>query len=158
MSVTNTLLAELKRSGIVVSLHGENIKVESESGPLSEKVREFLKGKKQDIIRDLRETKGGIYAGADLEEAVSDYKREGYLKIYSTVLAEEIYLVRGSETAKQVPEKNLPVYRENEIPALKDLNPDDLKFLHNGKVIFGGEVQGNGDFFHGIEKYYKNLN
>jgi len=158
MSVTNTLLAELKRSGIVVALQGENLKVESENGPISEEVRELLKGKKQEIIRDLRETKGGIYAEADLEEAVSDYKREGCLKIYSTVLAEEIYLVRGSETAKQVPEKNLPVYRENEIPALKDLNPDDLKFLHNGKVIFGGVVQDEGNLFPSMAKYYKNLN
>lgn len=71
-------------------------------------------------------------------EAVTLYKMQGWIRIHSSYLAKDIYLKKNKWT--KVPNRELAVYTENEIKALKDLSKEELMTLHDAKVIFQGTI------------------
>lgn len=79
-----------------------------------------------------------------IEQALKDYKLDGYLKIFSTKLNREIYLARDGKVKSRVPDKSLQVFLESEIETLKGLNPDELMLMLEAKAIlnFNGLIEG----------------
>ena len=75
-----------------------------------------------------------------IQQAREDYSRFGYIKIYSTVLDQAIYLARDEQIAKRVPDQRLPVYTEAELECLQGLELAEAKVLMEGKIIFGGSI------------------
>ena len=78
-----------------------------------------------------------------LPQAVKEYKRYGYVKIWSTVLDEPIYLAKDKETGKRVPDRHLPVFTEEDLKALdaKTLTPQEAKAIILTKAVFGGSIE-----------------
>ena len=73
-------------------------------------------------------------------QAATDYKRDGYVKIYSTVLSRAVYMAKNKQAAKQVPDKSLPVFLESEIRACNGLDREEAKILLEAKIIFEGTI------------------
>ena len=122
------LLSKLTAQGIALFSDHPNLKIRSES-PINDGIREALKKRKPEILKAL-----------DISQAVADYKREGFIKIFSAYLGQSIYLAKDKRVAKKVPDKALPVYLEDEIKELKDLSVNELRTLHEAKRIFGGKL------------------
>ena len=78
-----------------------------------------------------------------LPQAVKEYKRYGYIKIWSTVLDEAIYLAKDKETGKRVPDQRLPVFTEEDLKELdaKTLTPQEAKIIMLTKSVFGGSIK-----------------
>jgi len=78
-----------------------------------------------------------------LPQAVKEYKRYGYIKIWSTVLDEAIYLAKDEKTGKRVPDKCLPVFTEEDLKELdaKTLTPQEAKIIMLTKSVFGGSIK-----------------
>ena len=78
-----------------------------------------------------------------LPQAVKEYKRYGYIKIWSTVLDEAIYLAKDEETGKRVPDQRLPVFTEDDLKELdaKTLTPQEAKLIMSTKSVFGGSIK-----------------
>ena len=78
-----------------------------------------------------------------LPQAVKEYKRYGYIKIWSTVLDEAIYLAKDEKTGKRVPDKCLPVFTEEDLKELdaKTLTPQEAKLIMSTKSVFGGSIK-----------------
>jgi len=75
-----------------------------------------------------------------VQQAVKDYRKFGFIKIHSTVLGQCLYLVRDKKTAKQVPDGSLPVYTEDEVKSLKGLSREEARVLMEAKIIFNGMI------------------
>ena len=73
-----------------------------------------------------------------VENATELFKERGWIQIYSTYLESNIYLVR--DDAIRVPDPSIPKYTQAEIQSLKDLTLDELKTLHEAKVLFKGKI------------------
>ena len=73
-----------------------------------------------------------------VEEATKLFKERGWIQIYSTYLESTIYLVR--DDAIRVPDSSIPKYTQAEMQSLKDLTLDELKTLHEAKVLFKGKI------------------
>ena len=73
-----------------------------------------------------------------VQQAAKDYKRDGYVKIWSTFLKEPIYLVKDKSV--RVPDPSISSYCQNEVETLKGLTIDEVKTLHEAKVIFKGSI------------------
>jgi hypothetical protein len=76
-----------------------------------------------------------------LQQARKDYERYGYIKIFSTVLNQVVYLVRDQSVAIRVPDLSLPVFTESELKCLQGLEPDEAKLLMESKIIYGGTIR-----------------
>jgi len=78
-----------------------------------------------------------------LPQAVKEYKRYGYIRIWSTVLDEAIYLAKDEETGKRVPDQRLPVFTEDDLKELdaKTLTPQEAKLIMSTKSVFGGSIK-----------------
>ena len=72
-----------------------------------------------------------------IQQAKSDYKRYGYIKIFSTHLDQAVYLARDERVAKRVPDQSLPVFTETELECLQGLELAEAKVLMEGKMVFG---------------------
>ena len=124
------LLLGLAEKGISVSLDGGNLRLRSmKTGLITSEVKATLSQRKPEIVKTLRN-----------DQAIEDYRKNGFIKIFSCFLNKTIFLARDKKAAEQVPEKNLPVYFENEIEALKDLSIEELRTLHDAKCIFRGTI------------------
>ena len=73
-------------------------------------------------------------------QAAKDYKRDGFIKIYSTVLSRAVYMAKNEQAAKRVPDKSLPVFLESEVLTCKGLTTEEVKVLLEAKVIFKGTI------------------
>ena len=73
-------------------------------------------------------------------QTARDYKRDGFIKIYSTVLSRAVYMAKNKQAANRVPDKTLPIYLESEIQACKGLSREETKILLEAKIIFGGVI------------------
>jgi len=73
-------------------------------------------------------------------QAAKDYKLDGYIKIYSTVLEQDIYFAQDERMAKRVLDQNLPVFTEDELKCLQGLKQDEAKTIMEGKLVFGGSI------------------
>ncbi len=78
-----------------------------------------------------------------LPEAVKEYKRYGYIKIWSTVLDEAVYLAKDEKTGKRVPDQRFPVFTEDDLKELdaKTLTPQEAKLIMSTKSVFGGSIK-----------------
>jgi hypothetical protein len=73
-----------------------------------------------------------------LEEIVCRYRDRGWIQIYSGYLNRSVYFVKNKST--RVPDPSIPRYTKQETEALRGLTLDELKTLHEVKVIFKGEI------------------
>jgi hypothetical protein len=147
-----TLICDLSEQGIKLSVNQGNLKVDAPKGRVTPDVLRVLKDRKPEIIKELKGVDGefqfgktaSLYRGAKLpnrihlDEAIHLYLERGWIQIYSTYLESNIYLVR--DDAIRVPDPSIPKYTQAEIQSLKDLTLDELKTLHEAKVLFKGKI------------------
>jgi hypothetical protein len=75
---------------------------------------------------------------AHINEAIRLFREKGWVKIFSGYLDCSIYLTRNKFI--KVPDTAIPRYTQAELDALKGLSLDELKTLHEAKVLFGGTI------------------
>jgi len=75
-----------------------------------------------------------------IEQAVKDYRQYGYLKIFSTVLGEAVYLACDDRAAKRVPDRNIAVFLESDLEAVNGLSFEESKTLLEAKFLLGGRI------------------
>mgnify|MGYP000504110539 FL=1 len=73
-----------------------------------------------------------------VENATELFKERGWIQIYSGYLKQSIVLVRDEKV--KVSDPSIPKYTQAEIQSLKDLTLDELKTLHEAKVLFKGKI------------------
>ena len=73
-----------------------------------------------------------------IEEATRLYQKRDWIQIFSGYLNQSIYLVKNKST--RVPDPSIPKYTKEETEALRGLTLDELKTLHEAKVIFKGKI------------------
>ena len=147
-----TLICDLSEKGVKLSVISGDLKVEAPKGKVTSNILGVLKNRKPEIIRELQSPEDDIQFGklADpyssaklpnrihLEEAVSLYQKRGWVQIFSGYLKQNIYLVKNKAT--RVPDPSIPRYTKEETEALRGLSLDEIKTLHEAKVIFKGEI------------------
>jgi len=67
-----------------------------------------------------------------------DFNKFGYLEVYSKVLQESIYFVR--DYSVRPPKKDLVRYKLTEALKFKGLSDEQIRYLHNAKILLKGEV------------------
>ena len=77
------------------------------------------------------------------QQAAADYRRRGWVQIWSTVIGRAVYMAKTAEFAKAVPDKTIPVYLESDVLACKGLNREEAKPLLEAKLILGGRFKWN---------------
>ena len=75
---------------------------------------------------------------SQFDQAIKLFKERGWIQVWSTYLNESIYLTRHKST--QVPDPSLAKYTKDEVDALRGLSLDELKTLHEAKVLFRGNI------------------
>ena len=73
-----------------------------------------------------------------IKEATELFNKRGWIQIFSGYLNTNLYLVRNKKI--KVPDPIFPKYTEKEIIKLNGLTLDELKTLHDAKVIYSGEI------------------
>ena len=76
--------------------------------------------------------------GKSFHEATKFYRKRGWVQIFSGPMNQSIYLVKNVRI--QVPDSSIPRYTQKEIEGLKNLTLDELKTLHEAKVLFRGTI------------------
>ncbi len=71
------------------------------------------------------------------DEWRDDYKKNGYVEIYSPLFKESFYLCRDKQTFKKLNRGDLVVFMESELPKLRGLEDEDLVWLYEGKKFKG---------------------
>jgi len=80
-----------------------------------------------------------------LEKAARLLKHRSWIEITSRLLGTNVYLVADpvkgpSARALFLPDPALPIYTLSEIKALAGLSQEEVKALHDSKVLFGGSI------------------
>ncbi len=70
-------------------------------------------------------------------QAAEDYRKRGYVQIYSTVLGKAVYFARDRGVI--VPDDH-PFFTEQDIATCKGLSRDQAKVLLEAKLILGGQL------------------
>ena len=73
-----------------------------------------------------------------ITEATRLYQKRGWIQIFSGYLNQSIYLVKNKST--RVPDPSIIKYSQEEIESLNGLTLDEIKTLHEAKMIFKGEI------------------
>ena len=73
-----------------------------------------------------------------INEATRLYQKRGWIQIFSGYLNQSIYLVKNKST--RVPDPSIIKYSQEEIESLNGLTLDEIKTLHEAKMIFKGEI------------------
>ena len=73
-----------------------------------------------------------------IEEATHLYQKRGWVQIFSGYLNQSVYLVKNKSI--KIPDPSIPRYTKEETEALRGLTLDELKTLHEAKVIFKGKI------------------
>ena len=127
-SPVNDLLLDLAANGINISLDGEKLKLRSTAvGLITPEVRKILSQRKPEIAQVLQ-----------IQETAEEYRRKGWVKIFSAYLKTELYLVRDESV--RVPDSSIPRYSQSEVEALEGLSIDEMKTLHEAKMIYRGTI------------------
>jgi len=148
-----TLICDLTERGIKLRVEHGDLRVEAPKGKVTRDVLGILKERKPEIIKELEGLDDEIQFGKmaslyrdaklpnriHLEEAARLYQERGWLQIFSAHLNQSIYLIR--DQAVKVPDPSIPRYTQEETEALRDLTLDELKTLHEAKLIFNGTIQ-----------------
>ena len=78
------------------------------------------------------------------KDEVEFYNKQGHLKIYSSIMGREVYIVKNMNV--NVPDKELLMFDEDEIKYLKklkkknELDDEQLRVLTMAKEEFGGNI------------------
>ena len=72
-----------------------------------------------------------------IERASADYKRDGWVKIYSDALGQPLYLAEDHEAARRVMDKDIPILVESAIDDMRGLGPTTAKMILEAETIFG---------------------
>ena len=127
-SPVNDLLLDLAANGINISLDGEKLRLRSTAaGLITPEVRKTLSQRKPEIAQVLQ-----------IQETAEEYRRQGWVKIFSAYLKTALYLVRDESVI--VPDPSLLKYSKSEVEALGDLSIDEMKTLHEAKMIYRGTI------------------
>jgi len=107
---------------------------------------EIMQSPKFGMDRETAEREAGAIVARNrhplqIKQAAQDYRKNGYIKIYSTVLGQAIYLARDEEAVKRVPDQKIAVFLESDVEAVKGLTPDEAKVLLEARIIFIGPVK-----------------
>jgi len=76
-----------------------------------------------------------------IKQATKEYRKQGWVKIYSTTLSQAIYLVKDQTALRRVPDQDIPIFIESDLEALKGLAPEEARVLLEARILFGGPVQ-----------------
>lgn len=106
---------------------------------------EIMQSPKFGMDRETAEREAGAIVARNrhplqIKQAAQDYRENGYIKIYSTVLGQAVYLAKDKRAVKQVPDQSLSVFTENEIRTCKGLCLEEAKLLLEAKIIFNGTI------------------
>jgi len=105
--------------------------------------------KKFEVSQETAGKEAGVIEARDLqpleiEQAVEDYKRFGYVKIFSAILDNEIYFAKNEDVAKRVPDRDIPVFLESDIEDLKGMSESEreqaINFRFKIAPMFGREI------------------
>ncbi len=147
-----TLICDLSEKDIKLRVESGDLRVEAPKGRITPYVLRVLKDRKPEIIRELKGVDEEIQFGKmaslyrdaklpnriHLNKATRLYLKQGWVQIYSTYLASNIYLVRDDSI--KVPDRSILKYTQAEIQPFKGLTLDELRTLHEAKVIFEGKI------------------
>ncbi len=147
-----TLICDLSEKDIKLRVESGDLRVEAPKGRITPYVLRVLKDRKPEIIRELKGVDEEIQFGKmaslyrdaklpnriHLNKATRLYLKQGWVQIYSTYLASNIYLVRDDSI--KVPDRSILKYTQAEIHTFKGLTLDELRTLHEAKVIFEGKI------------------
>ena len=76
-----------------------------------------------------------------VKQATQDYRQDGYIKIFSTVLDKAVYLAQNERVAKCVPDQDIAVFLESDLEAVKNLGKEETKVLLEARILFGGPIK-----------------
>ena len=75
-----------------------------------------------------------------MDEWRNSFETNGYVKLFSPILSEYFYLCRD-EIFDSIKDKfEEVVYKASELPALKELETEDIQCLHMGKKVMKGSI------------------
>jgi len=103
---------------------------------ISEQFKMPMEEAKQEAARLVARNKRSL----QIKQAKEDYERYGYIKIFSTILNQAVYLARDEEAAKRVPDRSLPVFTEADLECFRGLELAEAKVLMEAKLVFGGSI------------------
>lgn len=69
------------------------------------------------------------------------FKTHGWVKIFSSLLQQEVYLVMNMGETRKLPDQSLPVFTPEDIEALKGLDQAEMTAIMEAKVLFGGPIR-----------------
>ncbi len=76
-----------------------------------------------------------------IQQATKEYRKQGWVKIYSGVLGRSVYLAKDDRAAQRVPDQNIAVFLESDLEAVKGLAPDEARVLLEARMLFGGPIK-----------------
>ena len=75
-----------------------------------------------------------------MDEWRKSFETNGYVKIFSPILSEYFYLCRDEIFDSIKDRFEEVVYKASELPALKELETEDIQCLHMGKKVMRGSI------------------
>ena len=76
-----------------------------------------------------------------IQQATKEYRKQGWVKIYSGVLGRSVYLAKDDRAAQRVPDQNIAVFLESDLEAVKGLAPEEARVLLEARILFGGPIK-----------------
>ena len=128
---------DIFRRGFRFHINGEELLCRGTLEPLSPELLQQLKHRKSEILSYFKSVQPNIRS-IHLYEAARLYRERGWVKIFSVYLKTELYLIRDKSV--NVPDPTILKYTQTEMDALGDLSLDELRTLHQAKVIFKGTI------------------
>jgi len=107
---------------------------------------EIMESPKFGLDRETAEREAGAIIARNrqslqLEQATKDYSQDGYIKIFSTVLNQAVFLVRDEKAAGQVPDQSLPAFTVADMVSVKGLKPSEALVLMEAQILLGGRIK-----------------
>ena len=75
-----------------------------------------------------------------MDEGRKSFEENGYIKIYSPILEENVYLCQDHMFDSIKDRFSDVIYKASELSALKGLTTEDIKCLHMGKKVMRGSI------------------
>ena len=108
------------------------------ANPANPANREESRAKISNFSNPYNDLSHSPYRSIHITEATRLYQKRGWIQIFSGYLNRSVYFVKNKST--RVPDPSIPKYTKEETEALRGLTLDELKTLHEAKVIFKGEI------------------
>ena len=131
------ILMEITNLGASVALSedGERIRVTDTKGVITEELKEYLMECKPQLLALLKEQSRKLEDIMVL--SAGEFKsRNIAIRIHSDVLEEDFWLVSNEETREHLKADGLVCYLAEEIPNLRGLSKERLRYINEVKKIF----------------------